>query len=446
MPGPAAHTFVVDEVLSAGVLNISVVDRISYYAGQELGGDVAIELEESLRIQDGAGRNFIDAPGGTTSQRPSGRAGRFRWNNSDEVFDIHNGITWQQILDSGAVSYVNLNANGDVGTGAAQVSRGNHTHPLSLVDSGATDIVASDMVLVVDFGTDLIYRYNGSVWDSGLALPAGAGNPAGLAVDGNGDILVVDFGTDLIYRYNGSVWDSGLALPAGAGNPAGLAVAGNGDILVVDTGTDLIYRYNGSVWDSGLALPAGAGNPAGLAVAGNGDILVVDIGTDRIYRYNGTTWDSGMETPSGTNTLGGLAVAGNGDILVVDSTTDRIYRYNGTTWDSGMETPSGTNTPAGLAVELPQQNISLISGTVSGRGVLNLEVATTTRLLQPTVAVSIGGVTQAPDNTIESDNNDVKLTSYRAEVDDGDAYSATITATSDGAAAAIAFLNAGARV
>ena len=75
MPGPAAHDFMVDEVLSASVLNNSVVDRISYYAGQELGSDDASEIEAALRILSGGGGRFLGVPGGTTGQRPPGAAG-----------------------------------------------------------------------------------------------------------------------------------------------------------------------------------------------------------------------------------------------------------------------------------------------------------------------------------------------------------------------------------
>ena len=132
MAGPAAHDFMVDEVLSASVLNNSVVDRISYYAGQELGSDDASEIEAALRILDGSGGRFLGVPGGTTGQRPTGAAGRFRRNTTTGVLEYHDGSGWVSLLEGNAVTYQALNANGDVGNGAAQVPRGTHVHSYSL--------------------------------------------------------------------------------------------------------------------------------------------------------------------------------------------------------------------------------------------------------------------------------------------------------------------------
>ena len=128
MAGPAAHDFMVDEVLSASVLNNSVVDRISYYAGQELGSDDASEIEAALRILSGSGGRFLGVPGGTTGQRPTGAAGRFRRNTTTGVLEYHDGSGWVSLLEANAVTAAALIANGGVGTASDQAAYGDHEH------------------------------------------------------------------------------------------------------------------------------------------------------------------------------------------------------------------------------------------------------------------------------------------------------------------------------
>ena len=154
MAGPAAHDFMVDEVLSASVLNNSVVDRISYYAGQELGSDDASEIEAALRILDGSGGRFLGVPGGTTGQRPAGAAGRFRRNSTTGVLEYHDGSGWVSLLEAAAVTAAALIANGSVGISGTQVSYGNHGHIHNIEEMAIRE--AQSLPSVSDW-TNLVY-------------------------------------------------------------------------------------------------------------------------------------------------------------------------------------------------------------------------------------------------------------------------------------------------
>ena len=131
MPAPATHDFVHLEISSASVLNTSVNGPLNYLIGRNLGSDDAIELEDSLEILSGSGSRYLRLPQGTTGQRPTGAAGLLRLNTTLGSLDYHDGAGWEQPLTQEAVSFGNLNANGDVGTAGAQLAEGDHGHNVS---------------------------------------------------------------------------------------------------------------------------------------------------------------------------------------------------------------------------------------------------------------------------------------------------------------------------
>ena len=156
MPAPATHDFVHLEISSASVLNTGVNGPIEYLAGRELGGDDAIELEESLEILSGNGRRYLRLPQGSSGQRPSGVAARLRYNTNGRTPEIYDGSQWFSLDLRDEVTYGNLNGNGDVGVGASQVARGQHEHLGAYVlREGPTTAGANDSrVTLFQFNAD----------------------------------------------------------------------------------------------------------------------------------------------------------------------------------------------------------------------------------------------------------------------------------------------------
>ena len=96
-----------------------------------IGKNGAKGREASLEVLSGAsGDRYVRLPTGTTAQRPASPAvGYLRFNTTIGAPEFWSGTAWRALnLTAAVVSYANLNANGDVGTNANQVSRGNHTH------------------------------------------------------------------------------------------------------------------------------------------------------------------------------------------------------------------------------------------------------------------------------------------------------------------------------
>lgn len=112
------RTWTVGENLSATNMNIYISSILS-----DLSGDNGVvEFRNSIQADS------IIMPGGTTAQRPADAAGRLRWNSTDGTLDLGTGSGWIQMLNSGAVTFANLNANSAVGGGANQVAAGDHGH------------------------------------------------------------------------------------------------------------------------------------------------------------------------------------------------------------------------------------------------------------------------------------------------------------------------------
>lgn len=178
----------------------------------------------------------------------------------------------------------------------------------------------------------------------GPARSSALGHPAGIGVDGSGDVYVADFSNNLVEELMPSSGGSyTLSVIAGTGalgtstpgpatssavaDPFGLAVDGAGNVFVTarDTG-----RLEELTPDSGggyaLSVVAGDGiygsptagparysalsNPSGLAVDGSGDVFVADQGNGLVLGLAPDSGDTNTFTTLSQTTITGRAVVG----------------------------------------------------------------------------------------------------------------------------------------
>ena len=206
----------------------------------------------------------------------------------------------------------------------------------------------------------------------GVGGAARFSQPGAVAVDGNGVIYVADGGNNSIRRitpggavttvagWTNAGYADGVGTNALLNGPAGVAVDGMGNVFVADTGNNTIRKIatNGVVSTlAGLAGTAGHvdgvgtnaqfNGPAGVAVDAAGNVFVADTYNYTIRRVAsggtvttiaGAPGQYGYRDGAGTNAIfdlaSGIAVDGRGNVYVAD-TYNSVVRKG---WWSG--TPS----------------------------------------------------------------------------------------------------------
>ena len=243
--------------------------------------------------------------------------------------------------------------------------------------------------------------------DSGTATTASLNNPAGVAVDGSGNLYIADQSNHRIRKVstsgvittvagNGTAsfsGDSGTATTASLNNPAGVAVDANGNLYIADQQNQRIREVstagiittiagNGTASYSGdgaAATAASLNNPAGIAVDASGNLYIADASNHRVRMIsisntittvagNGAASYSGDGTTATTASLyspSGVAVDVNGNLYIADSQNNRIRKVptsgiistvagNGTVnygGDGGAATAASLSNPVGLALD-----------------------------------------------------------------------------------------------
>lgn len=216
------------------------------------------------------------------------------------------------------------------------------------------------------------FGYSG---DGGLAINADVNQPAGLAMDGAGNVYFADGGNNIIRRIDavsgvittvagepqtmGYSGDGGAATSATLSSPEAVAFDAAGDLYIADTGNGVIREvdaatgvistvagvagnqgYNGE----GTATTAELNLPWGITVGPDNSLYIADTYNNRIRRVSGgvisTIAGTGSQgsaadgTAAGASALNqpyGVAVDPAGDLYIADSNNDRVLKVSAST-------------------------------------------------------------------------------------------------------------------
>lgn len=229
--------------------------------------------------------------------------------------------------------------------------------------------------------------------DGGPATDTVLGMPAGVAVDGVGNVYFTELrwgrlrkvapdGTITTLAGTGNPGYSGDGGPATAARlnqPQGVAVDAAGNVYVADTGNHRIRKVTpggtivtvagagtaGSSGNGGPATSALLNRPSDVAVDAAGNLLIADTSNHQIRkvtpggtisRFAGLTvgfaGDGGTASSARFNAPNGVSVDPNGNVLVADTKNQRIRRITpagivSTVAGNGFTSPSGDGGFAG---------------------------------------------------------------------------------------------------
>jgi hypothetical protein len=137
--------------------------------------------------------------------------------------------------------------------------------------------------------------------------------------------------------------------------PAGVAVDGSGNVYVADTGNNAIEKALAAINGSYSVINrlytfTGTLGPAGVALDGSGNVYVSDIGSNTVYEILAAR--SSIYAPYTAITLGsnfnypyGVAVDGSGNVYVGDTMNNRVVKIAPLAGNFGPEN-IGTTSPA----------------------------------------------------------------------------------------------------
>ena len=245
-------------------------------------------------------------------------------------------------------------------------------------------------------GTDSVQLANSTVIGGEALL-----YPAGVAVDGAGDVYIADLQNNRVVEVTPagktSVLSTGsLTAPSGSLSatalyqPLGVAVDGAGDVYIADQQDNRVVEVTaagvasvvstGSLGSPQQSLPGGVAikalvAPSGVAVDGAGDLYIADTGDSRVVEVTAAGVASVLSTgsltaPSGSSCTTtalcfrrGVAVDGAGDVYIADTSNNRVVEVTAAGVASVLSTgsltaPSGSSCtttalcqPHGIAVD-----------------------------------------------------------------------------------------------
>ena len=248
--------------------------------------------------------------------------------------------------------------------------------------------------------------------DGGPAVEARLSGPEGMALDGAGNLYIADYwnhrirkvdaaGTITTVAGNGTRGfggDGGPAVAAQLNRPAGVALDGAGNLYIADLGNHRIRKVGsagvistvagdgtgGYRGDGGPATAARLYLPAGVALDGAGNLYIADYWNHRIRRVDaagvittvagagstgesggGFGGDGGPATAAQLNRPTGVALDGAGNLYIADLRNDRIRKVDsagvistvagdgtgGYRGDGGPATAAQLNRPTGVALD-----------------------------------------------------------------------------------------------
>lgn len=161
-----------------------------------------------------------------------------------------------------------------------------------------------------------------------VTIGGGFVSPAGLAIDGSGNLIVADQGTALVQRFSAaSDFTAAEALNRGLGTPGAVAIDSQGNLFVTDSARHAVDEIEAAGGYQTVRALGGGGftTPAGIAIDRSGNLFVADLGQSNRQNTGGVFellaadgYASVRTLVSGVSNPRSIAVDANDNIFVSD--------------------------------------------------------------------------------------------------------------------------------
>ena len=257
-----------------------------------------------------------------------------------------------QTYDCGSTTYNWItNASGATTFSTASLTPGNYI-AYFLYDNGYTWLAKPVTFTVTKPKPIPAPTYKGTFTD-------GLSAPAGLAVDGKGDVWVTNSGESRVIEYSASGKKLRQFGRTGSADgqlddPTAIAVDASGNVYVADTGNNRVEEFNTAskfVRAYSTANGTALDSPQGVAVDGKGNVYVADTENNRVVEYSATGAYVRSET-SGLTGPEGLTLDASGNLWVA----------NAGQYDEGGEQVAELSTSGSVLIQIGGDTSSDLGG------------------------------------------------------------------------------------
>ena len=180
---------------------------------------------------------------------------------------------------------------------------------------------------------------------------SGLNQPAGVAVDGAGNVDIADSDNSVIKEWVAANGTTTTLVGSGLFYPCGVAVDGAGNVYIADTYDDAIKEWVAASGNTPTLVGSGLYYPCGVAVDGAGNVYIADIGNHAIKKWAAPNGPVTTLVSSGLNGPNGVAVDGAGNVYIADTGNNAIKEWVAVSNTVTTLVGSGLNLPYGLAVD-----------------------------------------------------------------------------------------------
>jgi len=231
------------------------------------------------------------------------------------------------------------------GTGAAIVPFTFDANPDPAVRTGAITLDSGVTLSVTQAGTS--YIGPGPLF----TLAPGLSGPAGVAVDGSGNVYIADTGQNAIREWIAATQQVTTLAPAGLTSPHGVAVDGAGNVYIADTGDNAIKQWSATTQEVTTLVSAGLNQPVAVAVDGSGNVYIADSGNNAIEEWSAATQQMTALVSTGLSNPSGVAVDAAGNVYIADTGNNAVKQWSASLQQVATLVSTGLNQPVAVAVD-----------------------------------------------------------------------------------------------